>query len=86
MQDKIRVGRPVSEGTESAIANLSRAVGSEARMTVDDIAGLTGLSAPMVFRMLKGKLWLHKVCATWVPHKLTPEQRRTRVDHARFLL
>ena len=86
MQDKVRVGRPVCEATESAIAAVSGAVSSDARMTVDDIAGLTGLSAPTVFKIWKGKLRLHQVCATWFPDILTPEQKRTRVDHARLLL
>ena len=72
MQDKVRLGRPVSEATASAIAAVSRAVGPDARMTMGGIAGLTGLSAPTVFRILKGKLRLHKVCAAWVPHILTP--------------
>ena len=51
IQDKVRVGRPVSETTESAVAAVGRAVDSDARTTMDDIAGLTGLSAPMVFKI-----------------------------------
>ena len=35
---------------------------------------------------LKEKLKLQKICARWIPHLLTPEQKKDRVEKAPVLL
>ena len=47
---------------------------------------MTGTRATNIFRILKAKLKLHKICASWVPHILTEDQNHTRLELARPLL
>ena len=42
-----------------------------------DIASCTGISEGSVQTILKKHLYLRKVCARWVPHLLTEEQKDT---------
>ena len=58
----------------------------DARLSVKDIASCTGISEGSVQTMLKKRLDLKKVCARWVPHLLTEEQKTQRLKCARELL
>ena len=44
-------------------------------LSVKDIASCTGISEGCVQTILKKRLDLRKVCARWVPHLLTEEQK-----------
>ena len=44
-------------------------------MSVKDIASCIGISEGSVQTILKKRLNLRKICATWVPHLLTEEQK-----------
>ena len=55
-------------------------------MSVRDIASCTGISEGSVQTILKKRLDLRKVCARWVPHLLTEEQKTQRLKCARELL
>ena len=61
-------------------------VEQDARLTVKDIASCTGLSEGSEQTILKKRLDLRKVCARWVPHLLTVEQKTQRLKYARELL
>ena len=50
-------------------------VEQDARLSVKDIASYTGISEGSVQTILKKCLDLRKVCARWVPHLLTEEQK-----------
>ena len=54
--------------------------------SVKDIASCTGISEGSVQTILKKRLDLRKVCARWVPHLLTEEQKTQRLKCARELL
>ena len=56
------------------------------RLSVRDIASCTGISEGSVQTILKKRLELRKVCASWVPHSLTEEQKTQRLKCARELL
>ena len=56
------------------------------RLPVKDIASCTGISEGSVQTILKKRLDLRKVCARWVPHLLTDEQKTQRLKCARELL
>ena len=58
----------------------------DARLSVKDIASCTGISEGSVQTILKKRLDLRKVCARWVPHLLTEEQKTQRLKSARELL
>ena len=53
---------------------------------VEEISDLSGLSLSYVFTIQKEKLKLQKICARWIPHLLTPEQKKGRVEKASVLL
>ena len=55
-------------------------------MSVKDVASCTGISEGSVYTILKKRLDLRKVCARWVPHLLTEEQKTQHLKCARELL
>ena len=60
-------------------------VEQDVRLSVKDIASCTGISEGSVQTILK-HLDLIKVCARWVPHLLTEEQKTQHLKCARELL
>ena len=71
---------PVLEGlktsvTKANIAAVKIVVKQDALLSVKDIASCTGISEGSVQTILKKRLDLRKVCARWVPHLLTKEQK-----------
>ena len=61
-------------------------VEQDARLSIKDIASFTGISEGSVQTILKKRLDLRKVCARWIPHLLTEEQKTHRLKCARELL
>ena len=61
-------------------------VEQDARLSVKDIANCIGISEGSVQTILKKRLDLRKVCARWVPHLLTKEQKTQNLKCARELL
>ena len=53
---------------------------------MEDISDLSGLSSSVDFTILKEKLKLQKISARWLPHLLTPKQKKDRVEKASVLL
>ena len=53
---------------------------------MEEISDLLGLSSSYVFTILKEKLKLQKICTCWIPHLLTLEQKKDRVEKASVLL
>ena len=61
-------------------------VEQDARLSVKDIASCTGISEGSVQTILKKRLDLRKVCARWVPHLFTEEQKTQRLKCAQEFL
>ena len=51
--------------------------------TVRDIASIVGISLSRVHFILKKILKVRKISARWVPHLLTDDQKRRRVETAK---
>ena len=51
----------------------------DARYTVQEIEELSGIYLSSVLKILRERLGLRKICACWVPHLLTEEQKQSRV-------
>ena len=79
-------GRPKTSVTKANIAAVKIVVEQDARLSVRDIASCTGISEGSVQTILKKRLDLRKVCAKWVPHLLTEEQKTQCLKCARELL
>ena len=85
VEDDTHPGRPKTSVTKANIA-VKIVVEQDARLSVKDIASCTGISEGSVQTILKKRLDLRKVCARWVPHLLTEEQKTQRLKCARELL
>ena len=72
-----RVGRPVL--TEKNVATVKTLIEEDARYTVQEIEELSGIHSSSVLKILREQLGLCKICACWVPHLLTDEQKQSRV-------
>ena len=83
VENDTRPGRPKISVTNIAVKIV---VEQDVRMSVKDIASCTGISEGSVQTVLKKHLDLRKVCARWVPHLLTEEQKPQRLKCARELL
>ena len=51
----------------------------DACYTVQEIGELSGIHSSSVLKILRERLGLRKICACWVPHLLTDEQKQSRV-------
>ena len=74
-----RVGRPVSVLTEKNVATVETLIEEGACYTVQEIEELSGIHSSSVLKILRERLGLRKICAGWVPHLLTDEQKQSRV-------
>ena len=86
VEDDTRPGRHKTSVTKANIAAIKIVVEQDARLSVKDTASCTGISEGSVKTILKKRFDLTKVCARWVPHLLTEEQKTQRLKCARELL
>ena len=68
-----QVGRPVSILTEKNVASVKTLIEEDANYTVQEIEELSGIHSSSVFKILRERLGLHKICTRWVSHLLTDE-------------
>ena len=74
-----QVGRPVSTLTEKNVATVKTLIEEDARYTVQEIEELSRIHSSSVLKILRERLGLRKICAHWVPHLLTNEQKQSRL-------
>ena len=86
VEDDTHPGRPKTSVTKANIAAVKIVVKQDARLSVKDIASCTGISEGNVQTILKKRLDPRKVCARWVPHLLTEEQKTQRLKCDQELL
>ena len=86
VEDDTRPGRTKTSVTKANIAAVKIVVKQDARLSVKDIASCIGISEGSVQTILKKRLDLRKVCARWVPHLLTEEQKTQCLKCTRELL
>ena len=86
VEDDTRPGRPKTSVTKANIATVKIVVEQDTRLSVNDIASCIGISDGSGQTILKKRLDLRKVCARWVPHLLTEEQKTQCLKCARELL
>lgn len=79
-------GRPKSAVTQCNVNKIKSIIAKDARFTVRQLARMTNLGLASVHFILKKILKVSKISARWIPHLLTDEQKRTRVQMAKQLL
>lgn len=75
-----RPGRTPITVTEENVRAVERLIREDARITHREIQKTMGVGGSTVDTILHKHLGVHKRCARWVPHCLTEEQKRIRVE------
>ena len=78
--------RPKRATSAKMVARVKEIVATDARYTTRQIASMVGISLGAAHTILKRDLKMRKICARWIPHLLTDEQKKTRVQCAKKLL
>jgi hypothetical protein len=85
-EDDKRGGRPKSTRTEVNIAAVADLVKNGRRIASRMITESLKIPKTVVLRTLKEALGKRKLCACFVPHCLTPEQREDRVTSCQDII
>jgi histone-lysine N-methyltransferase SETMAR len=80
LEDKPRQGRPVSRAIEENIELVRKLIEEDPHSTYEDIEEETQLSHGTVHSIIHKHLHKQKISSRWVPHQLTAEQKRLRVQ------
>lgn len=86
LTDKPRPGAPKSKVNGALIENVKNQIDNDPNISVREISSELDVSIGTVYKVLHEELGLRKISARWVPHVLTPEQKKNRVSCARQLL
>jgi len=79
-------GRPKSTRTEVNIAAVADVVKNDRRIASRMIAESLNVPKFVVIRILEEDLGKRKLCARFVPHSLTPEQREVRITSCQDIM
>ena len=86
VEDDERGGSPKSTRTEVNTAAVADLVKNDRRIASRMIAVPLNIPKTVVLRILKEDLGKRKLCARFVPHCLTPEQREDRVTSCQGII
>jgi len=86
VEDEERGGRPKSTRTEVNMAAVADLVTNDSRIPSRMIAESLNIPKTLVLRILIENLGKRKLCARFVPHSLTPEQREHRVTSCQNII
>ena len=86
VEDYERGGRPKSNRTVVNIAAVADLVKNNRRIASRMIAESLNIPKTVVIRILKEDFVKRKLCARFVPHFLTPEQRQDRVTSCQDII
>jgi hypothetical protein len=84
--DDERGGRPKSTRTEVNIAAVADLARNDRRIASRMTAESLNIPKTVVLRILKEDLAKRKLCAHFVPHSLTPEEREDRVTSCQEII
>ena len=80
IKDKARSGRPREAVTSEKIARVEDLVSNDPHTSIKELTNEVGISRERISYILHEELNLHKLCAKWVPHRLSEEHKRNRVE------
>ncbi|GFS72983.1 histone-lysine N-methyltransferase SETMAR [Nephila pilipes] len=84
--DDEKCGRPRSSRTDENVERVQALVRSDRRMTIEMIAESLNMSVGSVFTIMTEDLKKKKLCARFVPHTLTTEQKEHRIASSEDLI
>ena len=86
IKDAPYTGRPRSAVTKYNVAKIKSIIEKDARYTVRQLAHMTNLDLASVHFIFNRILKVRKISARWIPHLLSDEQKRTRMQMSKQLL
>ena len=81
-----RSGRPASSRMDESVEKIRELIKNDRCMSVSLIGDVTGVNKLQVYRILNEDLKLRKVCARFVSHSLSDDQKHARVLHAQVII
>ena len=85
-RDDPRSGRPSSARTDAKVQLIQQAVSDYPNQSLRCLSDQFDISKDSVGRILKNDLHMRKVCAQWVPHALSEQNKLARVQCAQSLV
>ena len=79
-QDEHRSGRPNQAITTEIVKKIHKMLLDDRQLKVRELGDMVSISKSPVHRILTENLDMRKLCARWVPHLLTMEQKKCRKD------
>ena len=86
VKDDAKGGRPSTARTDENLESVGRLLTEDRRTTLQVIAGRLSIGKGTVRRIVTEDLGKRKICARFVPHALTTEQKQERVVYCQDLL
>jgi transposase len=86
LADEQRVGRPCSSTTSANVNRIKELLRDDPRQSLSMIAEQVGIGKETVREIVRDRLGFRKVCSVFVPHSLTPAEKRARVECAKQFL
>ena len=78
-----RSGRPRTAVTDEMIDAVRLMIDDDQHVTYQQIEFSLGKNSPAIYSILHDYLKLRKICAQWVKHSLTNNQKRLRIQFCR---
>lgn len=86
LKDEPREGRPKTAVTPENIDAVRELIMQDRHVTYLEIEATLGISATSIHKILHEHLGVRKLCARWIPHLLTDDQKKARVDWCREMI
>ena len=86
VQDASRSGCPSTSVTEQTIDAVQKIIEDNPHSTYQQIEAILGISSTAINSIIHDYLNLRKVCARWVPHTLTNDQKQFPLQFYRHSL
>ena len=86
VEDSPHPGPAFTAVTEDNIAAVENVIRENWRITIMEVASLLDISVGSAHHIIHDELKFRKLCARWVPKRLTPEMKERRVDACQELL
>ena len=80
LEDDDRVGRKATTVTTQNVSRVEPLIKKDTKMAHAEIQDVMKISSRSLNRILHDSLDVRKLSARWVPHNLSEEQKRDRVD------
>lgn len=86
IEDAPRSGHPRDAVTPSNINIIEDLINNDPHITIDNIQRVVPISIGSIETILHEEISVSKICAKWVPHTLTNENKQKRVEVSKQLL